>query len=161
MSDENPYSSSVIQAEPPTRRSNQELNDELYGTRPWVLFLSILGFIIGGLMLMAAVFASIAMGIGAGSTGGGAAGLGVAVGVFALYGLFSLLYLVPSYYLYKFGSAIGRIQNQGMEAVVEALASQRKFWKILGVMTVSVILLYILLIGLMFGLGAMGALANF
>lgn len=159
MASDNPYISSDLPPEPPLRRQGmEEIQGELEGTRTWVFIFAILGFIFGGFMLLAAIgaggvfaFAGAAMGVE--NEFGAAGGMAMGLLIFLGYGAMSLFYLIPSWLLYKYASAIGRIGSQGYPAIVEALSQQRKFWKLLGIMFLVMILLYIILIVVMVGFG--------
>lgn len=165
MVSENPYVSSDIHHEPPMHRSSSEIEVELGGTRLWVLILSIIGFIIGGLTLLLGLvyggvvgFAGAALGVDSNMGAGG----GILAGglFFLFFALSAALYIVPSYFLYKYASAIGQISRRGQPAIVEALSSQRKFWKILVLGMLCFILLYLLLIVLLFAFGIAGGLLS-
>lgn len=168
MTDENPYSASDTPMQPPPRmrsRPSDAMVEELQGTRPWVLFLSILGFIGGGFTLLIGVIYGIMFAVmGAAAFTGSdvnaeAAGAvaGVVVFFVVIILLSSAIYLVPSYFLFKYSSAINRLETDGNDAMVEALSHQRKFWKILGVGILLIFVLYILLIVFAIIAGAAGA----
>ncbi len=113
-------------------------------TRPWVLFLAILGFISVGLIVLAALFslvggiAGTALGQGA-SEFQGLASIGMAFG----YLIMAALYFPPAWYLAKYASALGRVRaGRGAPAVEEALAHQMSFWRFLGIMMVIAMALY-------------------
>jgi hypothetical protein len=112
----------------------------LQGTRPWVRFLSMVGFATSGLMFAAGLI-------------GGAIGLLTgniqAAVLLVVYPLVALIYLPPSIYLFKYAGRIGDFGTSGDAAQLElALDAQRAFWKFAGVLTlVSLVLTVVLLIG--------------
>jgi len=114
-------------------------------TRPWVSFLSILGFISGGLILLAAlagIFLSLR----------GAGGFGASGALGALTTLVSsAICLLLAYYLFRYGQHIGRFlrspRNSGLEA---ALVAEKSFWKLTGILVAVVFALCVLLLLLSF-----------
>ncbi|MBW3600283.1 MAG: hypothetical protein KY475_23825 [Planctomycetes bacterium] len=116
-------------------------------TRPWVLFLSILGFLVSGLMIVGGVF------------GGGAAAMGqmgpmgtMEAVIFVLYVLFGVLYMVPSFFLLRYGQLISQFaRDPTSQRLAEALKAQRSFWRFAGIMTAIVFALYCLAIPLWMG----------
>ena len=96
----------------------------LESTRPWVVFLGVLGMIGCGFVAIAAVVfigAGNAMGI-EGLDGVGGAALG------DVYVFVAFLYFLPSLYLLRYGRAIKRIRGRGdVVAAEDALRQQRSF----------------------------------
>ncbi|HET7176808.1 MAG TPA: hypothetical protein VFK21_12495 [Gammaproteobacteria bacterium] len=126
--------------------------DALRATRPWVKFLSILGFVLCAFMALA----GLAFLGGAGAKAGPMAAFGPAIGVFYL--LFVLLYFFPCLYLLRYAGAIARIPAEGQRAMEEALVKQKSFWKFIGILTAVMLVLELLFIvggvflGVAFGL---------
>ena len=123
--------------------------DSLKATRPWVKFLAILGFIVCGLMALAA----LAFLGGASMVGGPMASLGPVLGV--VYLLLVVLYFFPCLYLFRYAGAIARIPEAGAAAMEEALAKQKSFWKFIGILTAVVLGLELLFIIFGVALGSM------
>ncbi|HKT32739.1 MAG TPA: hypothetical protein VJS89_09660 [Gammaproteobacteria bacterium] len=136
--------------------------DSLRRTRPWVVFLAILGFIFTAFMLLAGiwVFAAFSI-IGAipaqqplprffGPVLG--FGVGAAEIVAAVF-----MYLLPCIILFRYGSAIGRMAPGNIQwAVEEALARQKSFWKYLGILMIVLLILYVLLfVGILVAAGVL------
>ena len=130
--------------------------NQLKRTRPWVLLLSIVGFFFTALMALGT------LGI---FFGGGAAIMGmsgqqmpvnsgmpiIAVGV--VYLLMTLLYFFASLYLVRYAGSIKKVVNfGGSENLEAALKSQASFWKLMGILTL--VMIVFMLIGLVFGVGA-------
>lgn len=118
-------------------------------TRPWVLFMSIVGFVSVGFMIL-------------GGIGVGIAGIATRKPEFAivaiLYPLLGLIYLFPSLYLYRYSTRIrGLMTNPHAQQLESALDAQRSFWKFVGVFTVIGVAVTILIF--MFAIAA-GVLAG-
>lgn len=117
-------------------------------TKPWVTFLSVLGFIGSALMILFGVIA-----IGAGLMGG----KGQAAGMGFFYLLFSGLYIYPSMCLSRYGASIGRVlTGSGMDGLADALSHQKSFWRFAGIATIVMLVLYafIIFIAILVGVGS-------
>lgn len=101
----------------------------------WTLFFSILGFIFIGLMLIGGLFLVLT----AGALGGGDMGGLVSL----VYFIFSLIYLLPVVFMFKFSrdmsKAISLKNNENFNA---ALANLKTHFLIVGVFTILVIIFY-------------------
>ncbi|MDJ0839426.1 MAG: DUF5362 family protein [Acidobacteriota bacterium] len=143
---------------PPVRKSmsgiTPEMIESLRKTRPWVLFISIIGFIFAGFLLIMALIVMAVGGIGGFTSelpGLGAFG-GILIGL--VYAVAALFYIFPSLFLFRYAAAIRRLLNTGSASdMEEALSYQKSFWRLVGIMVLVVFALYALLLGLMF-LGA-------
>ncbi len=113
----------------------------LLATRPWVLFLSIMGFIGCGLM----VLAGLGMMVFGGLVGKQPAGFPLPMGAFGLICLvMAALYAAPAWLLFSYASAIKRYRHSGSSRAMEAaLASQKSFWKFVGIVTIVVLAIYL------------------
>lgn len=135
-----------------TSRSVQALAQ----TKPWVIFLSILGFIGGGFMGLYALI----MAFGAIAAISQVGGIGAILLLFALlFAAGAAIYIYASYQLLTYGTSIGRFQITKDPHVLEkALIAQKSFWKLVGIVTavylISIPVLWILML-LLGGLGAM------
>lgn len=147
--EQNPYQSPPTgeRSEPSVTESQGQLATpraiEILGqTRPWVRFLSVLGFIATALMA--------AMGLLGGALGlAGPGGNTPIVALFAYLPL-SLVYFFPSLYLWRYADRISNLQQTGTAADMEsALESQRSFWRFVGIALALVLALYVVLLGLM------------
>ena len=135
--------------------------EHLDKTRPWVLFLGILGMIgtafliMGGLLML--VMGS-ALGMQDDSNPFGAA-VGPFLGGFYLLG--AVFYFFPSLFLLRYSGAIrnigGRANTAGFE---DALKNQRSFWRFTGIAAAAFIGLYVLIIIGAIVVGVMGGLAG-
>lgn len=116
--------------------------DALKATRPWVRFLSILGFVGAGLMALISL-GMAGFGVYQMTTGNRQAGF--LVGMAVLYLLLAILYVFPSRYLSRYASAIADALDAPFksEAVERALREQKSFWKFTGIMALVMLLIYI------------------
>jgi hypothetical protein len=147
MSDRDPYQPPVDALgepprgpSPPDGKAHTELMlTHLQGTKPWVLFLSILGFIGAGLMGLFALIALIA-GIAAGSGDGGAGETAAVIGIAVFYLLLGVLHAFFAYLLIRYSTAIGHaLSSDRTEDVEEALLRQKTVWKTVGIATIVLI----------------------
>ncbi|MEY4034185.1 MAG: hypothetical protein RL492_1379 [Verrucomicrobiota bacterium] len=113
---------------------------EIQGTKPWLRFLSILGFIGAGVCLLAAVIM---------------AGLGIAgqqqpivmAAMAFVYVLIAAIYLSASLRLHWAANAAGEVLADPTPAKLTAfLAQNRKFWKLIGIITIASMAFYFLAI---------------
>ena len=123
-------------------------------TRKWVNFLSILGFILIGLMVLFGLFAGAI--INAIPTGFSSPAAGIGGGLFGIvYIIMALLYFFPVFYLYKFGAklkvALTNTDNAALELAFENLKSHYKF---VGILTLIIFGFYFLSL---VGFGIFGA----
>ena len=122
--------------------------EALRATRPWVKFLSIVGFVICALLVLVSLALMGGMGAGRDSY---PAGFGVGFGI--VYLLMVLLYFFPCLYLLHYANAIARIPADGQRALEEALVKQKTFWKFIGILTAVVLVLelVVLVISILMG----------
>lgn len=116
--------------------------DHLRATKPWVRFMSIMSFIGAGFMVLVGlglIVLSMVPGMPSNF------GFGPLLGV--IYILFAAVYIVPAYFLHQFASSIRNLLNGGGDVAMEtALASQKSFWRFVGILTLVFICLYALFI---------------
>jgi uncharacterized membrane protein len=118
-------------------------------TAKWATFLSIMGFIFIGFMVLGAL-GMFAMGstmssMGAGSPMGAMGMLGGAtMGIMFL--LFALLYFFPVLYLYKFASnAKEALNSNNTERLTVAFENLKSHYKFVGILTVIGLAFYVLI----------------
>jgi len=130
-------------------------------TRPWVRFMSVLIFIMAGLMVVVAVvllLASLAGGLG-GAAGtpdvlGGIGGALLAVFYVAL----ALVYVAPGVYLARYATAIKLLKTDADAGRLEdALKHQKSFWRFVGIMSVVGLVLSVVFVGLAVVVGVVAA----
>ena len=134
------------------------VSDEMLGalksTRPWVMFLAILGFVFLAFMVLGSLLL-IVVGNAMTHQANMPAFFGPGIGFFEL--LMALLYFFPCLYLLRYGIVIGNIAGSGQEAMEEALKQQKSFWKFMGILMIVLLSLYVLIFigaiafGVMFG----------
>ena len=111
----------------------------LQATRPWVKFLSIVGFVFIGLMLLG----GLAM-FRLPTQPNMPAAFGPVFGV--IYILMAAVYVMPCLFMYRYAQAISAIPGTGQGALEQALKNQKSFWKFMGIFMIVVLSLYALLI---------------
>jgi hypothetical protein len=151
---QNPYqtSGSADYYSTPSDAVTASTYQALAATKPWVRLCSVMGFIGAAFMILGGI-AMIVGGAVAGSRSSGAmAGLPAGMGI--VYLLMSLLYLIPSIKLWKYGSAIVRlISSRSTADLDQAMNEQRGFWQFVGIM----MLIMIVLMGITMLLALFGA----
>jgi hypothetical protein len=147
---------------PPAAGTVTELAvDLLRQTRPWVLFLSVLCFLGSGLMLLFSLagfaMAAFAASASSGKFPEGFSGLFLAF----IYLPLAAMMIYPGLKLWKYGSAIGQLQQSRSTADLErALGEQKSYWKYSGIAAIVTFVLYIVLIIGAVALGVAGALGK-
>lgn len=135
---------------------NQLAKEALREGSKWTFFLSIVGFIGVGLMLLAAIFITISLSdlpdeaVGLGP-------LGFMKNFLSLfYFLMAGLYFIPMYYLYKYSSNMKTaLQFNDGNLVAEAFVNLKSHHKFLGISVIVILSLYLLiLIGSIFAIAA-------
>jgi len=133
----------------------QVMVEHLRESRPWIRLLSILCFIGGGFMLLAAVSAFFLGLVGAMASRSAAGAAAPLLGV--AYVPMSALYLVPGFMMHRFANAIDTFTtNVGSSAMEDVLDKSRAFWKTMGILALVMIgLTIVLMVGaFVFGMAA-------
>lgn len=112
-------------------------------TGKWATFLSIVGFVFLGLIVLIAI-AMFTMGASmAAMMGPGMSAMGAAGGI--IYLLIALLYFFPILYLYKFGSNIKQaFANNSSEELTIALENLKSHYKFIGILMIIMLSFYVL-----------------
>ena len=119
----------------------------LRATRPWVRFMAAYGFVMSVLLLLGALSLMIYVVITPGRLGG-------LMAVAIAYAVISIVTLICAFPLHRYASFIRQIEAGGRErALEEALASQKDFWQITGILTAMSLVAAVLSL-LAFGLPA-------
>jgi hypothetical protein len=106
-----------------------QMIDYLRSTKMWTKFLSIMGFIMAAFIVLIGIFIMLASDL---LPNGAGAKIPAFMGI--IYILFSIFYIIPSIYLFKYSSALNRYLNNKMESEMEsALSYQKSFWKFIGI----------------------------
>jgi hypothetical protein len=128
---------------------SHDVEEALRQTKPWVMFLGVLGFLGAGFLVLGGL-AVVAVGL-PGVPGGRAVGLGYLLG--------ALLYVFPSLFLVRYSTAIGGVlSGGGMRALGEAMTQQKRFWRFVGIAAVVMMALYFVIILVAFAIGVAGAM---
>ncbi len=117
-------------------------------TAKWAKFLSIVGFILCGLLVILALFMGTLMGTtfsqieGAGLLGGG-----MSIFVTLFYLIIAVLYFFPCLYLFRFSNKMkgALIENNQVE-MTSAFENLKSCFKFMGIMTIVILSLYALAI---------------
>jgi len=146
-----PYSTPISHDSTSGRAGSSEVSQAvmltLAGTKPWVRFFSVLMFVGAGLLLLVALVMAVA-----GASIGKASGNpmfsgGMGVGIAVIYGLLSIIYVYPGMKLWKYSNSIRNLLQTSAEVdLIDALNQQRAFWKFIGILFLSLLALYILII---------------
>jgi len=133
---------------------SEEMLVSLKSTRPWVMFLSILGFVCFAFMALGSLLL-IVVGNAMTHQSNMPAFFGPGLGMVEL--ILALIYLFPCLYLLRYGIAIGNVPGSGQEVMEQALKQQKSFWKFMGILMIVLLTLYVLIfigaiaLGVMFG----------
>lgn len=132
---------------------NLQLNEQavagLRESAKWSTFLSILGFIGIGFMVVAGIFAGIAMSaIPDNPYGNGMNPLGPMKAILPLiYLVLAAIYFFPVLYLYKYAKGMKEALNyQNPNILSDACVQLGKHHKFLGIMTIVLISLYLIIV---------------
>ena len=113
-------------------------------TGKWTNFLSILGFIFAGLIILMGLFAGSMMSMMTnGQTDLLPSGMGFLFG--GMYILMGLLYFFPAWYLSKFARKLKlALSTKNEDELNTAFSNQKSFYKFWGILSIIVIGIYIL-----------------
>ena len=132
-------------------------------TRPWVRFMSIVIFVMAGLMvllglvmLLIGIFGGLAA-----RNGGGLGMLGSAIGgvMALLYLALACVYIAPGLYLSRYANAIKLLKaNCTAGGLEDALKHQKSFWRFVGILTAIGLAVGVVGVGLAIMAGVIGAM---
>jgi hypothetical protein len=124
-----PKSTSDYQSE---LKVTSSMIESLRATKPWAQLLAILGFIAAFFMVFSGLFSYIGFSQVSHRDMGGPFPFFLISLVNVLMGV---LYLIPSYLLLKYATAIGRLlDGGGQHSMEQALSYQKSFWKFVGIL---------------------------
>lgn len=106
----------------------------------WTKFISIVGFVFLGLLVIFALFAGSLLGAAMESSG-----LAMMGGAFltVLYLALAALYFFPIYYLFQFSSKMkAALQTQSSELLEQAFSNLKSHYKFMGIFMIIVLALY-------------------
>jgi uncharacterized membrane protein (DUF485 family) len=133
----------------------QETIQNLNETRKWTNFLSIMGFIFIGLMILIA-FAAGSMFAAMGESESNMPFSGTILGFFYL--VIAFIYFFPILYLYRFSKFTKKaLETQNPNDLNEAFKNLKSHYRFMGIITIIMIVLYALLflIGIAVGFSGM------
>ncbi|SFZ94377.1 hypothetical protein SAMN05428642_104136 [Flaviramulus basaltis] len=140
-----------------------ELTEDIKGllkeTTSWSYFLSILGFIGIGLMVIFGIFFGAIMSTRALGDVNPYAGLGFSMGYFGLiYVVLALVYFFPVYYLFNFSRKMKTaLSNTNKDDFKLAFTNLKSHYKYIGIFTITIISIYILI----FIIGIFASISSF
>jgi hypothetical protein len=150
----NPYQTAPVQELKPasteslvpraaTELTHPRVELALRATRPWAMMFGVILLLFSGLIsifFFAAVFATFAGGVAGAQTVTNIVGL-------VLIGGLVLIYFCPAMHLIRYSGRIGKYLNSPTHSkLADALESQHKFWRFVGVTTVIVFFFQVLAI---------------
>jgi Family of unknown function (DUF5362) len=113
---------------------------QLQRTQPWVRFLSIMGFILAGFMVLFGLVIGAA---------GAATGNYQTLGIMVMYPIMGVVYVFPSIFLLRYADRIKTFVASGQEQdLAGALDAQRSFWKFAGILTIISIVLALVMVAI-------------
>jgi hypothetical protein len=129
----------------------QQMLTDLRVTKRWTRFLSVLGFIVTGLILVVVIVQSIIIAFmgGKGLMIGNTLLIMICVPILLFF-----IYFLPSFFLTKYASSINALLkvDGGAAALETAVRRERIFWRYLGILAVVCLVIYALvLVGVMSG----------
>ncbi|MBP3943786.1 hypothetical protein J5U18_09445 [Sphingobacteriaceae bacterium WQ 2009] len=144
------------QSESPNLHLEPATNGFLLSIAKWTRFLSIIGLIFIGLLVLLAAgiflfsstFASVAALNDPKSAGPGAAALFLSGGFMTFtYLVIALFYFFPIYYLYKFSSLLKQaITTRNSELLTESFKNLKSHFKFIGIITLIIVGFYALIL---------------
>lgn len=107
-------------------------------TRPWISLVAIFGLVATGLIVLIGAVMSVAMVV----TQGDLQFLGLGL----IYLFLAVIYFFPFYFLQKYARALKSFAASGAASDMEdALARQYSFWRLIGILTLVVLVIYALI----------------
>jgi hypothetical protein len=114
-----------------------QMREAMRATRRWVMLLSILGFLLGGIVVIFGLLAAAGLMIETTETGGPGVDPAGVVAIALLLPLSGGACLVCGYALLRYAVHAGDFAKLGHpEMLVAAMRAQRNFWRLIGMMTV-------------------------
>jgi hypothetical protein len=124
-------------------------------TAKWTKFLAILGFIISGFLLLAGIVVAVFFGAYKSqleNTGMFTYLSSSSIGI--IYIVIAVIYILPIIHLNNFSNAMTRAVRSGStERLTYALRNLKRFFKLIGIITIVMLVIYFLIIVLALGAG--------
>jgi hypothetical protein len=136
--------------------------DLMRRTRPWVVFLAVLGAI-GSVFLIIGALGALALGGAATKAMMGSelegAPTWLPMALAAVYVVIALLYVMPVIKMFKYSGAVkSLVRTRSLRDLESALEHQRSFWKFIGLTTAVFMAVYVLIAVVAIGFGAAAAM---
>ncbi|MBX9784959.1 MAG: hypothetical protein K2X48_16845 [Chitinophagaceae bacterium] len=115
-------------------------------TAKWAKFLSILGFVLTGIIVIIAIFAGTFLASMSGGMSESVLPAGFSIIITIVYLAFALLYFFPCLYLYRFSSKMKQalLENNQVQ-LNSSFENLKSCFKFMGIMAIVIISIYILL----------------
>lgn len=125
---------------------NENIKGLLKETASWTYFLSILGFVGIGILVVFGIFFGTIMSAGALGNANPYANMGVSMGYFGfIYVVMGLIYFFPVLYLFKFSKKMKQaLSTKNNEDFKLAITNLKSHYKFMGVFTIVIFSIYIL-----------------
>ncbi|HLO37268.1 MAG TPA: DUF5362 family protein [Lacibacter sp.] len=125
-------------------------------TAKWAKFLSIVGFVVVGIIAIAAIFAGTLLsslpGFGESTAASSLAG-GMSIMITVIYLLIALLYFFPCLYTFRFSTKMKKaLAENNQELLNSSFENLKSCFKFMGIMTIILLSFYALVF--IFGIGA-------
>lgn len=136
--------------------------DALTRTKPWVRFCSVIGFIFTAIMILSGIGMTVSMSMIQIPQTAGVPGMSWLKYLGFLYIGLSIIYLIPSLKLWKYGSSIRNlIFSRSTTHLEAALEQHRIFWKFVSIMMIIGIVLFFIfvIVVVIAGIGAAAAMS--
>ena len=126
-------------------------HSHLAETAKWGVFLSIVGFIISGIIVIAALFAGTFLGSMSG--GMGAAPVMSAGVITVIYLIIAAVYFFMSLFLYRFATKMkAALYSNDQDTLNNSFLNLKNLYKLMGILTI--IYLAFIVLAMVFGIGA-------
>jgi hypothetical protein len=114
---------------------------QLAGTKPWVRFMSVLMWLLSGLLVLMSFSLAFVIAIGTFKTGPDAAFVnGLMIGTAVYYGVIAFIVIYPAFKLWKYASRTAQLMtSHSVTDLDAALHEQRRYWKFHGIMAIIAI----------------------
>ena len=124
---------------------NEEIKGFLKETSSWTYFLSIIGFVGIGLMVIMGIYFSAVMSSG-GAGNLDAYNIGYSMGYFGLiYVVLALVYFFPVYYLFNFSRKMkNALSTKNKDDFKLAFSNLKSHYKYMGIFAIVIISIYVL-----------------
>jgi hypothetical protein len=125
------YDSSYTNYGQPVGAVSERTIAALRKTRPWVVFISVVGFVFAGLAVLGGLASLASPDVGA--------GIGVIIG--------ASLALLPAVAMIRYGNAINKLlHGGGVKELEESMEAQASVWQIAGIFTIIYMLFVVFIV---------------